>query len=234
MKNIFVALIFLLTTNISNAEYKYNFVNHDKVNNLEYKLFSYEGKNIFVPVINGILPEITIKENQEITFDYAKKIKYDNLKTTYEIEQIKSNPMKDKNNEKKQIKSDPIKDKNNEKIESINKQIANIENNLKTINSKIETIEKDLNIKNSDALEKLKNIENKITEIQEQLKSLQTKNNLEKTINIIEDMKKENEISNLKNQNKAEYKEKEKPKEKPKENKQEEKLGLKRPTQIIK
>ena len=153
MKHVLFFLIALC--GIASAEEKYNFINHDKINSIDYKIFIYNEKNFYVPVINGFLPEISFKRKNsnetEITFDYQKKIKYDSTKLFYELE------------------NKPIKNDKQKNIENLNAFVAalqievNIEN--ATHESEIYKIQ-----------ESLIELKNKITKLENDKKINQTEN----------------------------------------------------------
>lgn len=218
MKKFIATLLALVFTNIALSETKYTFINHEKVENLEYKLFEYQDHNIYVPVINGILPEITFKGNQEVIFDYVKKIKLNNVKIKYEIEKTKQEV--EKNN------------KIEEKLKTINNKLIDVENNIKAVNAFVASSNIESNFQNENTNFKLEIIEETILELIEKIKELKSKSDFEKTMNLIDGMRLENQNKNI--PQKSDVKIQETPK-KPDIPKIEEKsLGLKKPSQVIK
>lgn len=175
MKHVLFFLIALC--GIASAEEKYNFINHDKINSIDYKIFIYNEKNFYVPVINGFLPEISFKRKNsnetEITFDYQKKIKYDSTKLFYELENKPIKNDKQKN----------IEEKKDDKYIDLNKKLLEIQKNIENLNAFVAALQIEVNIENATheseiykIQESLIELKNKITKLENDKKINQTEN----------------------------------------------------------
>ena len=97
MIKILTLILFLASSSSLIANDVFNFVNHEPIKTIEYKTYNYDNQKIKIPIINGIAPEVTIKNRnnyKETTYDYINKTKFDSNKN-YVTEE--------KQNEKKTI-----------------------------------------------------------------------------------------------------------------------------------
>lgn len=189
MRKILTFILLMVSSSSLIANDVLNFVNHEPIKTIEYKTYDYENQKIKIPIINGIAPEITIKNYnnyKEITYDYMNKTKFDSNKKNYVTEEKQNEINKEKENQdfKKEI---------NKKIQSMEEKIQSMEDKvqllLTTMSNLYLQLEEQKVISNKQETKQLdfkNDIFKKMNDIVDDMKNM---GKMEKTMEIIEIMK---------------------------------------------
>ena len=188
MIKISTLVLFLASSSSLIANDVFNFVNHEPIKTIEYKTYNYDSQKIKIPIINGIAPEVTIKNRnnyKEITYDYINKTKFDSNKN-YVTEEKQNEINKEKENQdfKKEI---------NKKIQSMEEKIQSMEDKVQLLldtmsNLYLQLEEQKVTSKKQEAkqLDFKNDIFKKMNDIVDDIKNM---GKMEKTMDIIEKMK---------------------------------------------
>jgi len=181
MIKILTLILFLASSSSLIANDVFNFVNHEPIKTIEYKTYNYDNQKIKIPIINGIAPEVTIKNRnnyKETTYDYTNKTKFDSNKNY--VTEEKQNEI----NKEKEI---------NKKIQSMEEKIQSMENKvqllLATMSNLYLQLEEQKAISNKQEAKQLdfqNDIFKKMNDIVDDIKNM---GKMEKTMDIIEKMK---------------------------------------------
>jgi TolA-binding protein len=181
MIKILTLILFLASSSSLIANDVFNFVNHEPIKTIEYKTCNYDNQKIKIPIINGIAPEVTIKNRnnyKETTYDYTNKTKFDSNKNY--VTEEKQNEI----NKEKEI---------NKKIQSMEEKIQSMEDKvqllLTTMSNLYLQLEEQKVISNKQEAKQLdlkNDIFKKINDIADDVKNM---GEMEKTMDIIEKMK---------------------------------------------
>jgi hypothetical protein len=181
MIKILTLILFLASSSSLIANDVFNFVNHEPIKTIEYKTYNYDNQKIKIPIINGIAPEVTIKNRnnyKETTYDYTNKTKFDSNKNY--VTEEKQNEI----NKEKEI---------NKKIQSMEEKIQSMEDKvqllLTTMSNLYLQLEEQKVISNKQEAKQLdlkNDIFKKINDIADDVKNM---GKMEKTMDIIEKMK---------------------------------------------
>lgn len=172
MIKILTLILFLASSSSLIANDVFNFVNHEPIKTIEYKTYNYDNQKIKIPIINGIAPEVTIKNRnnyKETTYDYINKTKFDSNKN-YVTEEKQNEINKEKENQdfKKEI---------NKKIQSMEEKIQSMEDKVQLLLTTMSNLYLQLE-------------EQKVTSNKQEAKQLDFKNDIFKKINdIVDDVK---------------------------------------------
>jgi len=188
MSKILTFILFMASSSSLIANDVFNFVNHEPIKTIEYKTYNYDNQKIKIPIINGIAPEVTIKNRnnyKETTYDYTNKTKFDSNKN-YVTEEKQNEINKEKENQdfKKEI---------NKKIQSMEEKIQSMEDKvqllLTTMSNLYLQLEEQKVISNKQEAKQLdfkNDIFKKINDIVDDIKNMEK---MEKTMEIIDKMK---------------------------------------------
>lgn len=181
MMKILTLILFLASSSSLIANDVFNFVNHEPIKTIEYKTYNYDNQKIKIPIINGIAPEVTIKNRnnyKETTYDYTNKTKFDSNKNY--VTEEKQNEI----NKEKEI---------NKKIQSMEEKIQSMEDKvqllLTTMSNLYLQLEEQKVISNKQEAKQLdlkNDIFKKINDIADDVKNM---GKMEKTMDIIEKIK---------------------------------------------
>ena len=188
MIKISTLVLFLASSSSLIANDVFNFVNHEPIKTIEYKTYNYDSQKIKIPIINGIAPEVTIKNRnnyKETTYDYINKTKFDSNKN-YVTEEKQNEINKEKENQdfKKEI---------NKKIQSMEEKIQSMEDKVQLLLATMSNLYLQLeeqkvtsNKQEAKQLDFQNDIFKKMKDIVDDMKNMEK---MEKTMDIIEKMK---------------------------------------------
>jgi len=181
MIKILTLILFLASSSSLIANDVFNFVNHEPIKTIEYKTYNYDNQKIKIPIINGIAPEVTIKNRnnyKETTYDYTNKTKFDSNKN-YVTEEKQNEINKEKEINKK-IQS------MEEKIQSMEDKVQLLLTTMSNLYLQLEEQKVTSNKQEAKQLDFKNDIFKKINDIVDNVKNM---GKMEKTMDIIEKMK---------------------------------------------